>query len=469
MRARDFLLEAKPENLGQGRLNKLYQTYLNRDANEIGGYDLADGHQVATEIYNAVGPNYLIWAAKQYNQDQHFFLHDLEEWKNTLTQFATISKDRRVQIEKDINRYQNIDQLRTAISQASGQQETLGSKFYSNIISAIDKFVKDGQASWLYRSNEYSIYYPKTYEASNICSKFISTSVCTIMGETNFRSYSENGTLMYTITQDKLYNCYINTTKAKRSEGADEKNNHDYDVEWQFEHFPQLRPLIQKCITEDTNLSIKLLCTPEEQKHEVVKNSVEKDGKALTDVPDALRTPELCKIAVSNNGDALYFVPNALRTPELCKIAVSNNGAALIYVPRELRTYDICKLAVSNYGKAFKDVPDALRTPELCKIAVSNNGAALIYLPRELRTYDICKLAVSNYGYSLEVVPDEFKTPELCKLAVSNDGEALYFVPYKLKTLEICKLAVSNDERSILWVPDEIKQEVHQWLLNSKR
>ena len=469
MRARDFLLEAKPENLGQGMLNKLYQTYLNRDVNDTHFSNLADGHQVAMAIYNAVGPNYLIWAAKQYNQDQHFFLHDLEEWNNTLTQFATISKDRRVQIEKDINRYQNIDQLRTAISQASGQQETLGSKFYSNIISAIDNFVKDGQASWLYRSNEYSIYYPKTFEASNICSKFISTSVCTIMGEANFRSYSENGTLMYTITQDKLYNCYINATKSKRSEGADEKNNHNYDVEWQFERFPQLRPLIQKCITDDTNLSIKLLCAPEEQKHEVVRNLVEKDGDALKDVPDALITPELCKIAVSNNGRALYWTPEEFKTPDICKLAVSNNGQALCNVPDALITPELCKIAVNNNGRALKDVPDKFKTLELCKLAVSTNGVALIYVPRESRTHELCKLAVSTYGYSLEVVPDKFKTLEICKLAVSNDGEALYFVPYNLKTLEICKLAVSNDERSIHWVPDEIKQEVHQWLLNSKR
>ena len=36
MRAREFITEAKPENLGQGMLDKMYAAWLYRDANEMG-------------------------------------------------------------------------------------------------------------------------------------------------------------------------------------------------------------------------------------------------------------------------------------------------------------------------------------------------------------------------------------------------------------------------------------------------
>jgi hypothetical protein len=51
------------------------------------------------------------------------------------------------------------------------------------------------------------------------------------------------------------------------------------------------------------------------------------------DVPDALKTPELCLVAVQNEGEALEYVPEALKTPELCLAAVQNDGKALQYVP----------------------------------------------------------------------------------------------------------------------------------------
>jgi hypothetical protein len=240
MRANEFLLEAKPENLGQGMLDKLYASYQQKDANDQ-QLEFEDGLGVANYIYQHVGPNYLTWVCKQYNQDRFLFLHDLSTVKDDLQNFVRLTRDRRINIERDINRYPDINQLRDAIAQATGSQTEIGSKFYQNIRNAINEFVKQGQAVWLYKGNDYSIYHPKTFEASNICKNFMSTNVCTIMNDYYFKQYSQKGTLIYIITQDKLYNCYISKDAwMKSSEFADERNDHRYNLPWMLENFPAL-------------------------------------------------------------------------------------------------------------------------------------------------------------------------------------------------------------------------------------
>jgi hypothetical protein len=117
---------------------------------------------------------------------------------------------------------------------------------------------------------------------------------------------------------------------------------------------------------------------------------VERYGLALQYVPEALKTPELCKLAVKDISWALEYVPETMKTPELCKIAVENYGWALLYVPETLKTPELCKIAVEYYGYILQYVPEALKTPELCKLAVENSGEALLYVPNQktfLTTY----------------------------------------------------------------------------------
>ena len=376
MRAREFiLLEAKPETLGNGMLEKLFATYQTRDINDTTlPNKFENGHQIATYIYQFIGPNYLTWVAKQYNQDQHFFLHDLPNWGDTLTQFSTIVKDNRIQIEKDINRYQNIDQLRTAIEQASGTKQNLGSKFYSSAISAIDEFVKKKEASWLYKGTDYSIYYPKTFESSNLCSKLMSTTVCTIMNKYYFDEYSKHGTLMYIISQDKLYNCFISKdASSKNSEFADEKNNHsEYDLKWMLSSFPALKPLVKRASTPKTEFLVQMLVADtKEEAYENGMAAVKQECEALSDVPEELRDYEICMAAVKQDGDALYWVPEELLDYyEICMAAVKQHGRALEHVPEELRDYEICMVAVKQNGVALREVPEELR--DKVKAAITN-------------------------------------------------------------------------------------------------
>jgi hypothetical protein len=376
-----IIMEAKPETLGDGLLNKLFSTYQQRDINDASLNKFENGMQVANLIFQFVGPNYLAWVVKQYNIDQYFFLHDLPEWKTTLEQFATITKDRRIPIEKDINRYQNIDQLRTTIDNATNTQQNLGSKFYSNAIAAIDQFVNEKKASWLYKSNDYSIYLPKTFDASNICSKLMSTTVCTIMNESHFNDYSKHGTLMYIITQDKLYNCFISKDGAKKkSEFADEKNNHtDYDLAWMLENFPALTPLIKKASTQASDIEVRVaVASSDDEIYKIVLAAIKQDWTALKYVPTELRDYDICLAAVNYNGRALRYVPKELRDYDIWLAAVKQNGTTLYYVPEKLRDYDMCLTAVKQDEYALQYVPPKLQD----KIKAALNKTESIELNR---------------------------------------------------------------------------------------
>ena len=68
---------------------------------------------------------------------------------------------------------------------------------------------------------------------------------------------------------------------------------------------------------------------------------VEKDGRALADVPEELKTVELCEVAVKDFPYALQYVPEELKTLEICSVALSQGylSAELLeaFVPEEFQ------------------------------------------------------------------------------------------------------------------------------------
>lgn len=71
---------------------------------------------------------------------------------------------------------------------------------------------------------------------------------------------------------------------------------------------------------------------------------IKKGVLSLKNVPESMRTDEICFAAVSKNGLELQYVPMDLRTLELCKVALLNNRLAKVYVPenisKELEKYN---------------------------------------------------------------------------------------------------------------------------------
>jgi hypothetical protein len=393
MRAREFIIplnEAKPENLGQGMLDKLFATYEKRDTRE---FKFSTGLEVANELFKYVGQPYLAWAAKQYNIDPHFFLHDLPQWKNDLTAFAQVSKDRRVQINKDINSYKNIDELRKVVEKASGSQESLGSKFYSTAIAAIDEFVKKGSATWLYRGDDYSIYHPKTFESSNLCSKLMSTNVCTIMNQNHFNDYSDNGTLMYIIGQDKLYNCFISKDPDEMSsEFSDQKNDHSYDLKWMLKHFPELKPWVVREMSEDDWAIVFQM--NENPSQELQLAAVEQNGYAIYYIKNPSEAVQLA--AVKQNGGAIYNIKNPSEAVQLA--AVKQNGRAIEYIKNPSEAVQLA--AVEQDGGAIYHIKNPSEAVQLA--AVKQNGLAIYNIKNPSEAVQLA--AVQNNGDAIRYI-----------------------------------------------------------------
>lgn len=444
MRASEFILEAKPENLGQGMLDKLFATYQQRDANDNTLPEkFENGLRVANLIFQNVGPAYLIWVAKQYNQDPNFFLHDLPTWRADLNKFNRMTRGTQYQIEKDLNKYQDIEQLRATMQDAMGDHGQVVSKFYQDVTNVMNDYVAKGEATWLYKSPQYSIYYPKTWESSNICKSVMSTNVCTIMNKGHYDDYSANGTLMYIVTQNRLYNCYISKDKnKKRSEFADQQNDHNFDLGWMLEHFPALKPLIKKVTTPSTDTSVQLAVMDDADANRIVTGMVKSDPYNLREVPQNLKTPELCMLAVGENGATLQYVPEQLRTPEMCKTAVAH----------EITTQDQWMYS----SPVLQFVPVMLRTPEVCKLATERNPASLPYVPEKYRTYDMCLDAVSEYPFVIGSVPPELIDERMVKRAVAKRPEAIVKIPPEMITYEVADFVVKRNPQLLRNIPEQI-------------
>jgi hypothetical protein len=189
--------------------------------------------------------------------------------------------------------------------------------------------------------------------------------------------------------------------------------------------------------------------------------AVQKDGLLLKDVPEALKTPEVCLAAVRRGyqgWQALEYVPESAKTPELCLYAVQRNGYALKFVPEALKTPELCLDAVQSNRYALKFVPEALKTPELCLAAVQQHGWALEHVPEALKTPELCLPAVGyGEGRAFKHIPELFlKNPDFCRVVVQQEGWD-FTSKFVTWTSELCLVAVQQSCRALKYVPEKLK------------
>lgn len=177
---------------------------------------------------------------------------------------------------------------------------------------------------------------------------------------------------------------------------------------------------------------------PEEYRtDEIYTKAVELDPTILSHLPETIKNYEtICKNAVTKYGNVLYQVPERLRTFELCKLAlIKSDGSAILYVPTTLKKYDdLCKISVTLNCINIKNIDKEYRTYELCKLAVEDASWVFYYVPTTINNYEeICKIAVTKNPTMLENIPHDLRTLELCKIAVKQDRYLLPLVPTNLQ------------------------------------
>jgi len=189
-------------------------------------------------------------------------------------------------------------------------------------------------------------------------------------------------------------------------------------------------------------------------------------------VPDHLKTPEMCRLAVLKHPSNLEFVPDTLKTPELCRkgwppsvfshlYPPSQTPAGycmkkfeedtyfLRFFPEELKTKELCLKAVRKEGLTLRWVTE--QTPEICEAAVENCGTAIAYA--KYQTEAMCLKAVREHGLNLQFVQKQ--TAQICLEAVRNFCIAFRFVEPRFLNREICLTAVRGDGDLLAYVPPE--------------
>jgi hypothetical protein len=127
------------------------------------------------------------------------------------------------------------------------------------------------------------------------------------MNPSHFNGYSENGTLMYIISQDYLYNCFIsNDPDQMPSEFSDQKNDHSYDLKWMLTHFPELKPwVVRKMSDHDWPVVFQINENPSQ---ELQLAAVEQNADAIEYIKNPSETVQLA--AVEQNRFAVYHIKN---------------------------------------------------------------------------------------------------------------------------------------------------------------
>ena len=154
-------------------------------------------------------------------------------------------------------------------------------------------------------------------------------------------------------------------------------------------------------------------------------------------------------------------IPDHLKTQEMCDEAADIEPCSLGYVLDHLKTQEMCNEAVCNNPAVFFLVPDRFKTQEMCNEAIEVDLWSLYDVPDHLKTQKMCDKAVGSDSYSLQFVPDWFVIEQQIKIWHDNDDwhdddELIeWYDGYKKRKAQ--KAKIKEELLPIVWHPDRVK------------
>ena len=88
----------------------------------------------------------------------------------------------------------------------------------------------------------------------------------------------------------------------------------------------------------------------------------------IREIPDNLKTQEMCKEAMRIEPYSLAFVPDSFKTQEMCDKAIEIDPFTLWHVPDNLKTQEMCIRTVEAGLGLLQYVPDWFGTHQQIKI-----------------------------------------------------------------------------------------------------
>jgi len=198
------------------------------------------------------------------------------------------------------------------------------------------------------------------------------------------------------------------------------------------------------------------------------------------------RTAEVCRAAVEEDGWQLENVPEELKTPELCRKALETEAGfgndfhrgLVQHIPSPEVCMEVLKECRENnpeelYGVAVAIRPEVMNG-EMADFLLPLDGRCISILPVHLQTPERVRVAVETSGMSAVGrggVPKSLLTPEVYVRCAAHSRESLMMIPWAERSPEVCLMAktlypdwVRNHPE---FVPESVRNQDSIYTLNS--
>lgn len=200
---------------------------------------------------------------------------------------------------------------------------------------------------------------------------------------------------------------------------------------------------------------LEMMCR-HERTAEVCRAAIEEDGWQLENVPEEMKTPELCRRALDTGADLgnehlglLHYIP----FPDVCLDVLKEchtGGMTDIYEVATAIRPEVMNDAIADYllpidGICLSILPVHLQTPERVKLAVETSGTFAIErggVPKSLLTPEVYVGCAAHSWQSFAMIPWAERSPEVCLMTKVLYPELLEkrpeLVPESVKTGATC-------------------------------
>ena len=188
------------------------------------------------------------------------------------------------------------------------------------------------------------------------------------------------------------------------------------------------------------------------------------------------RTAEVCRAAVEEDGWQLENVPEEMKTPELCRKALETEAGfgndfhrgLVQHIPSPEVCMEVLKECRENnpeelYGVAVAIRPEVMNG-EMADFLLPLDGRCISILPVHLQTQKRVLVAAETSGMSAVGrggVPKSLLTPEVYVRCAAHSRESLMMIPWAERSPEVCLMATTKYPDWVRNHPEFVPESVH--------
>ena len=149
-------------------------------------------------------------------------------------------------------------------------------------------------------------------------------------------------------------------------------------------------------------------------------------------------------------------IPNHLKTQEICDEAVRMESCSLRFVPNHLKTQGMCneRSRIEPYNLLY--IPDHLIMQEMCEEAMLVRSAAFFLILDRFKSQEMCIRAVGMDPWQLIDVPDWFVVLQEMWYEDFDDDDVLIKWYHDYQKREAQKAKIKDELVPIAWLPHRV-------------